>query len=320
VLDDRTVTQIAATFELGADAHVDGDPERGEMGRIWPVRTDRGRWAVKEPFELQTESEEQPNATFAALVRSNGVATPDMIRTGAGTLLADIGERQYRVYSWLDMAGPDPGVDPRLVGDLVARLHRVRVVRAEAVDPWYTDPVGADRWQQLAEDLIEAGCSGGRPLADHVDELARLEATLEPPSNLQVCHRDLWADNVRAMPAGGLCVFDWDDAGSCDPSHELAAVLFEYARGSTERARALVAAYRSAGGPARIAGPQSFSMAIAQLGHIGERAGRMWLEATGPAERDRAEANLAEFLDAPLTTAGIDLLVRAAAEEQSAGA
>lgn len=316
MLDHRTVTQIAAIFELGAGAHVDGDPERGEMGRIWPIRTDLGRWAVKEPFQVQSESEEQPNAAFAALVRSKGIATPDMIRTTGGTLLADIGERQYRVYSWLDMAGPDPGVDPRLVGDLVARLHRVRVERGEAVHPWYTDPVGADRWQQLAEDLIDAGCSHGRRLADYVDEVARLEATLEPPSDLQVCHRDLWADNVRAMPAGGLCVFDWDDAGSCDPSHELAAVLFEYARGSTERARDLIGAYRSAGGPALIAGPQSFSMAIAQLGHIGERAGRMWLEATGSTERHRAEANLTEFLDASLTTAGIDLLVHAAAEEQ----
>ena len=147
-------------------------------------------------------------------------------------------------------------------------------------------------------------------------ELDQLEALIEPPQNLQVCHRDLWADNLRLLAAGGVCVFDWDDAGSCDPSHELGAVLFEYTRGAPARTRALVTAYSEAGGHAKITGRGSFTMAIAQLGHIGERAGQMWLDAETPADRDRAEANLAEFLDASLTVDRIDRLVEAAQHAQ----
>ena len=57
-------------------------------------------------------------------------------------------------------------------------------------------------------------------------------------------------------------------------------------------------------------------MAIAQLGHIGERAGRIWLDTDDPSERQRIESNLEEFLEARLSVAGIDLLIEAA---QAAG-
>lgn len=307
------VSKVAELFDLGTDARVVGDPERGEMGRIWPVVTDRGRWAVKSPFDAQSEDEERPSADFADLVRGNGVVTPEMVRDRDGRLLASVDGHQFRVYSWLDMASADPDIDPALVGELVGRLHATRVVRDdEPVHPWYVEPVGVERWQQLADDLTATGCAGGLQLTAYVAELGELEAMIEAPRNLQVCHRDLWADNVRLLTTGGVCVFDWDDAGSCGPSHELGAVLFEYTRGDPHRTRALVAAYRDAGGRAEVEGRGTFTMAIAQLGHIGERAGRMWLDAKSPAERERAEANLAEFLDAALTVETIDLLVEAA--------
>lgn len=312
MLDDRIAAQIADLFDLGSDAHVDGPSARGEMGRIWPVRTDRGRWAVKESFEARVEEDEQPNAVFADLVLAQGVTTPVPARTTQGRLLAEIDGRQFRVHSWLDMAAADPGIDPTLVGELIARLHRTQLVRDDPVDPWYTTPVGVERWEQLAGQLISAGSPRGSQLADRLGELGRLEAFVEAPRDVQVCHCDLWADNVRLLATGGLCVFDWDDAGSCDPSHELAAVLFEYSLGSADRARALIAAYRAADGPARIVGRGSFSMAVCQLGHIGERAAQMWLDAPDAEARSRAEANLAEFLDLGLTVDGVDSLVAAA--------
>ena len=59
-------------------------------------------------------------------------------------------------------------------------------------------------------------------------ELIALESLLEAPRELQVCHCDLWADNLLGTPAGALCVIDWENAGTADPSQELAMVLYEF--------------------------------------------------------------------------------------------
>ena len=68
------------------------------------------------------------------------------------------------------------------------------------------------------------------------DDLVELEALIEPARDLRTCHRDLWADNVRRTDDGGLCVFDFDNAGLADPSQELAAMLVEYCGSDPTRA------------------------------------------------------------------------------------
>ena len=93
------------------------------------------------------------------------------------------------------------------------------------------------------------GCPFADHLADYVDELVALEALLDPLPADRTCHRDLWADNVRGLRGGGLCVFDWDSCGPGSQSEELALVLFEFGRGEAPRHRALRDAYRDAGGP-----------------------------------------------------------------------
>ena len=101
---------------------------------------------------------------------------------------------------------------------------------------------------------------GPRPFADELDalvpELVAIETYLgRPPRELRTCHRDLWADNVRRTCDGGLCVFDFDNAGLADPSQELALLLVEYAAGDPRRASVIREAYAEAGGPGRVQGP-----------------------------------------------------------------
>jgi hypothetical protein len=56
-------------------------------------------------------------------------------------------------------------------------------------------------------------------------------------------------------------------------------------------------------------------MVVAQLGHIGVRACRRWLDETDPAERSRVAANAEEFLGPTrLTLARVDQLLAAARE------
>ena len=128
---------------------------------------------------------------------------------------------------------------------------------------------------------------------------------------MRTCHCDLWADNVLPTADGGVCVIDWENSGPADPSHELACVLFEFARGDAGRARALAGGYREAGGPGTVSRRGHFSMLVAQLGHITETAAMDWLE-PNPRSPDRAAATawIGEVLDEPHTRELLDSLLR----------
>ena len=136
---------------------------------------------------------------------------------------------------------------------------------------------------------------------------------LSAPREVQLCHGDLWADNLLPTPGGGLCVIDWEGSGPADPSHELGCVVFEFARSDPGRVRELLAAYRSAGGTGRLEGRGDFTMLVAQLGHITEIAGRDWLtpSARSPERRD-SEAWISEVLDEPHTRELLDGLLEVA--------
>ena len=201
------------------------------------------------------------------------------------------------------------------MGAVVAAVHRVSVPGRGPLDPWYHEPVGADRWDELVEQLRDAGAPFAGRLAELRDELVALESWIEPPEALQTCHRDLWADNVLPTADGGVCVIDWENSGPADPSQELGCVLFEFARADPGRARALIDAYRDAGGPATVNRRGHFSMLIAQLGHITEIAATDWLE-PNPRSPDRADsaAWIGEVLDEPHTRDLLDSLLRATAD------
>ena len=182
-------------------------------------------WAVKQVGDVATRAAELlEGAAFQEAVLAAGIPTPAVRRTRAGEVIADCGGVRVRLHGWVDLHDADPNLDPVAVGQFVAGLHRVDFAGSIGVDPWYTEPVGAARWAELVSALRDRRA----PFADELDallpELVALEAYLGgPPRDLRTCHRDLWADNVRRAQDGGLCVFDFDNAGLADPSQELAA-------------------------------------------------------------------------------------------------
>jgi len=295
--------ELADRFGLGGAAKLsDGPVARGRQGEVWRLETADGRWAVKVPFQESGEDRVRASTQFQEAAYATGVPAPSVRRATDGCVLARVGGRQVRVYEWVDLEVPDPGLDPVLVGAAVAAIHRVRVPADGPLDPWYAAPVGANGWDRLVERLREAGAPFAGRLAALRDELVALETWLEPPLTLQTCHRDLWADNVLPTAQGGVCVIDWENSGPADPGQELACVLFEFGRSDPGRARALMSAYAAAGGPATVARPGHFSMLIAQLGHIAEIAATDWLEpnARNP-HRAGAAAWIGEILDEPHT-------------------
>ncbi|HEX7196612.1 MAG TPA: phosphotransferase [Candidatus Limnocylindria bacterium] len=304
---------LAGRFALGGAARLsDGPVARGKQGAVWRLDTADGSWAVKVPFHPSGEDEVRLAAAFQEAAHSAGVPTPQVRRTTEGRVFATVDGRPVRVYEWVDLQAPDSGLDPAVVGAVVAAMHRVAVTDLGVLNPWNHEPVGADRWDQLVEQLRQAGAPFAGRLADLRDELVALESWIEPPRTVRTCHRDLWADNLLPTADGGVCVIDWEDSGPADPSQELGCVLFEFARSDPGRARALTDAYREAGGPAAVTRRGDFSMLIAQLGHITEIAAADWLR-PNPRSPDRADsaAWIGEVFDEPHTRELLDSLLEA---------
>ena len=314
-LGDHHVPGILAAFDLGTDGRLSAGPvASGRIGSIWRLDTDLGSWAVKQVED--TDADELASllagAAFQEAATAAGVPTPRIHRSQDGDVITDVDGLLLRVNAWVDLEPPRLDLDARLLGELLATLHCVEHTGTQGVHPWYTEPVGEARWSELMA-LLRAGRA---PFVDELEPLVPDLVALEqhlggPPRALRTCHRDLWADNVRRIPAGSLCVFDFDDAGLADPSQELALVVVEFAADDPARARAIQDAYAGVGGPGRIEGPRDFAMVIAQLAHIVEEGCKRWLASIDDDARADNEAWVREFTDRPLTPSVIERLLDA---------
>jgi Ser/Thr protein kinase RdoA (MazF antagonist) len=304
--------RIAEAYDLGRVLDAADEPARGLQGQVWRLRTATGTWAVKETFGEIAESEAAHAGDFQETARRAGVPAPAVCRTGDGRHLIFVDGRSIRVHGWVDVAEPDTALGPAQVGATLARLHRVVLPAVGPAHWWYTEPVGAATWDQFVDASQAAGAPFTERLAALRDELVALEMAMTPMEPVQLCHLDLWADNVRRTAQGGLCILDWDNCGPADPGRELALVLFEFGRQDPARIADLHEAYRSAGGSGRLHEPADFSMLAAQLGHIAAMHLRRWLdpESSEPA-RQRALIGIEEFVDGPLTPAVVRTILDA---------
>ncbi len=293
---------IADAFSLGAVAAPLRVVDRGEQARVWRLTTERGEYAVKEPLRgFEARSDGIDIAFQEAILAQTDVLLPVPVRRPDGAAVANVGGADLRVTTWVDMRSISKDIDPEQLGRTLALLHRVDFASPADVDPWYFEPVGRAAFERYADLLAGAGAPFAPALAAAVPGLIALEELLETPRDHRMCHRDLWANNVRATPDGTLCVFDWDNCGTADPSHELAMVVYEFAYLDASRCHAIHSAYVDAGGPARLTRPGQLTMVIAQFGHFWEHGAREWLRPdTTPEERAHLCDWLLELDDQPL--------------------
>ena len=109
--------ELARCFGLGRAARLsDGPVARGKQGVVWRLDTADGSWAVKVPFGQSSEDEARAAARFQEAACAAGVPAPRVRRTTGGRVFATLGGRQVRVYEWVDLRAPDPGLDPERVG------------------------------------------------------------------------------------------------------------------------------------------------------------------------------------------------------------
>ena len=307
------VEASAAVYDLGRPVAPARFAARGQMGVVWLLETERGRFAVK---QLLAPLDEDGVATEVALQSEmvrRGVPAPGPLRTADGRVLADVGGVLVRVFTWADIAEPRTDLDPVAVGELLATLHRDPLPASGPVHPWYVEPVPPPTWEELGAALAVAGAPFAAEFAVFARHQLRMQEFFAEPGNLQLCHRDLWADNLRTTTSGDLCVIDWDNCGPADPGQELAVLLVEFCYGSPERARALYDAYIGGGGTGRITRRTDFTMAQAQFGHFATTAAQRWLGTTDEQTRDRAEAWFRLGLENPLDVAHVDELLAAVA-------
>jgi thiamine kinase-like enzyme len=213
---------------------------------------------------------------------------------------------QVRAYEWVDLLATDTGLDPAVVGATLAAVHQVHYAPARPLIGWYTEPVGASRWTQLLDEAMATDAPFAEALGVEITELLRLEALIEPPVNLQNCHRDLWADNILPTPAGGVCVIDWENCGLADPAQELPMAMIDFAFGDQRRLAELYMSYVEAGGAGRVTGYGSFTMVIAQFSHFWESAITAYLSTNAAEVKAHSLDRIAELLNPSLRVAHLE--------------
>lgn len=301
---------IADAFDLGDVIDHAGPTGRGQLGFVFRLATSTGAWAVKRLTHPQREAEVREDVVFVAAARAAGVPTPPMLTTRDGAVLLDLPDGQVRVTQWVDLSNVDRQLDAAKIGAAVGALHRIPFRGRRGEDPWYRQPIGAKRWDELVASLTVERAPFAADLAALRDEFVALEQILTDPDDLRTCHRDLFPENLRGTSDGAVCIIDWDGHGLAGASQELAFVLWGFNGLRAGRAETIAASYAESGGPGRVREPGDFTMLIATLGHINERACTRWLQLRpGDPERERMAALFGETVDDPLSRSVIaDLL------------
>jgi Ser/Thr protein kinase RdoA (MazF antagonist) len=273
--------EAAAAFELG---RILGEPviaARGEMGRIWRLETTTGPWALKEVFRPAADAAElaRIDAAFQEAALGAGVPLPRPIVARDGRVLVEVGpadhRRSIRVYSWVDLRGRDAIVPIPEVAAILGRLHGLAIADTRPTDPWFREPVPADRWPELLGRARAVGVSWADALERVVPDLVvGTELAMRafassgsgggPPDLAAAtitCHLDYNPENVLLDTSGRPVVVDWENSGPELPDQELASAVAEFVADPADTA-AFLWAYADAGGPALLRGRSSFGMVL----------------------------------------------------------
>ncbi len=202
MLDVRLAEEVSRAFGLGTAARLTGPVATGRLGRIWQLTTDLGCYAVKDFVVPVSPEDAEADAAYQDVVRRAGVPMPPVIRARSGSVLADVAG-PVRAYGWVDVGTRERRLDPATVARIVAAIHTASPATDDPVDGWYVDPVGRRGWEDLVARLDAAGAPFTRRLAALLPEVAEVESVLAPPREVQLCHRDLWADNLLRRPDRG---------------------------------------------------------------------------------------------------------------------
>ena len=321
-VNDGEVRRIAEAFALGRPNGGAVPVARGEMGRIWRLDTDRGRYAVKELLYTMDVADAQADVAFQRAALDAGLPMPRPVTQPDGAVLLEI-ERPggavatFRVYSWVDLARPNRPPRPAVAAALLARLQRLDRPADGPMDAWFAEPLGAEGWASLVGAVREGAppwleafvrLAPDAEAAEAVVTEARLDRL--PVVDLRRCHLDYNPENILLDAAGEPVILDWENSGSAPYEQELAYAVLDFAA-EPASARDFLRAYHDADGPATITGRSSFAMAIAVQSHLADTYARRGALATSEEVRDRMAYRIDELDRTLFTLESIDRLLDA---------
>ncbi|HET8755575.1 MAG TPA: phosphotransferase [Solirubrobacteraceae bacterium] len=140
-----------------------------------------------------------------------------------------------RGRDWTDHRGRFPLGPARVLGRLLAALHRRRVDLPAAPDPLWGLALPEPPY-----DLVLELSAGAQDLVARIQAsdflCSRLAGLRDTVDGGAFVHGDLRWDNCLAVPAPGaarrtrVVMLDWELAGPCDPAFDVGSVLSEYLR------------------------------------------------------------------------------------------
>ena len=84
-----TAAVVARSYGLGEPVAAPAYADRGELGRIWRLDTDRGSWAVKEALVPVEEAAAAADVAFQCAAAAAGVPLPLPASTTDGRALLE---------------------------------------------------------------------------------------------------------------------------------------------------------------------------------------------------------------------------------------
>lgn len=311
---------VAQTYDLGTPLAAMTFAARGELGRIWRLDTDRGTFAVKQLLFDLDEDEAQADVVLQRAALRAGVPLPRPLLTPAGLVVARRSGRDQspevivRAYEWVDLPTPPAAATAHQAASLLGRLHAAAPPHDGPVDPWFTEPVDAHRWQELVEATHAAGAAWADTLAALAAEIDACRSIVDAGRHepLFHCHLDFNPQNVLVTAAGQPMVFDWENSGAASREQELALSVIEFAPDPRDLP-SFLDAYRAAGGPVSELRHESFALTMAVIGHLVEMYAERAIDPEVDDEsRARATFWLLDIAANSVTLDGIDAWVAAA--------
>ena len=286
-----TARYIGRRFGLRAAELAPVPVARGLCGRVWLLRSEGVRYALKELFwdDDQDEPEIKRRVRFETSARGVGVRCPESLPAVDGDYLCrlppELGDVYVRLYSWVDGTLLDTAAGAAAwLGDTLGKLHRLRhPVAGTPARKFESAPTPA-QWRELLAALVSAGTPWAdelERLLPQVEDLAALVVPIDRDS-LIMCHLDLTPANVLRTRSG-FALVDWDNAGPGSAEQELASALMEWHGGTPSGVAATMAAYGESGGPGTVTGLSSFSA------HLGAVIDNLHTQATVTIAADAAD-------------------------------